>query len=466
MYLDFYQLKRAPFERTPDPALLFRSASHQGAVDTIAAGIGARQSLVVITGAPGVGKTMLVHAYLARVAPLQRTTIVLWQARRSFRELLILMARRLVVPVVTDDPEVLLPQIQQCLRHESQQGRQVVLLIDEAQDLPLETLAQFPVLATVPPSTAPLLQIVLVGEPALLQHLRRRGRHRVAPRIGSHATLEPLTEAESLAYIRQRIARVALPGGPLFTPEALTVLVRYAHGMPRDLNRLCTAVLRAGYRAQQQPITADLVLRVLATSWGAPPRRRGRRSFVAAAGLLAAGLLGIALFNVLLQGGRPATRAHSWIEEARWPTHVPRVGTPPPPPSAAAPPARAVSIPDVAVGHNLDAGHVRLAPWESLERQHLETSPITLSPPAPAVSPPLPTSTALATPPPPATLMGRGLKACDELKAEIQAKLDAKNLTDYTLTIMGSEEAQGHQIVGSCAGSTKKIALNRSQNAP
>ena len=62
--------------------------------------------------------------------------------------------------------------------------------------------------------------------------------------------------------------------------------------------------------------------------------------------------------------------------------------------------------------------------------------------------------------------MGRGLKACDERKAEIQAKLDAKNLTDYTLTIMASEEAQGHQIVGSCAGSTKKIALNRSQNAP
>src|SRR5215471_15101773 len=122
MYLDFYQLKRAPFQRTPDPALLFRSASHQGAVDTIAAGIGARQSLVVITGAPGVGKTTLVHAYLARVAPPQLTTIVLWRARLSFRELLALIARRFAVPVVTDDPGAMLTQIQQRLKHESEHG--------------------------------------------------------------------------------------------------------------------------------------------------------------------------------------------------------------------------------------------------------------------------------------------------------------------------------------------------------
>jgi hypothetical protein len=62
--------------------------------------------------------------------------------------------------------------------------------------------------------------------------------------------------------------------------------------------------------------------------------------------------------------------------------------------------------------------------------------------------------------------MGTALKSCAELKAEIQAKLDAKSLTGYTLTIMASGEVQGHQIVGSCEGSTKKIALNRPRNAP
>ncbi len=90
MYLDFYRLKSAPFPITPDPTLLFLSASHRAALEAMTAGIAARQGFVAITGARGVGKTTLVRSYLARVAPPQLTTIVLWQARLSFLELLAL----------------------------------------------------------------------------------------------------------------------------------------------------------------------------------------------------------------------------------------------------------------------------------------------------------------------------------------------------------------------------------------
>ena len=102
MYLDYYRLQRAPFPLTPDPTLLFVSASHHAAMDALTQGIAARQGLVVLTGAPGVGKTTLVHAYLAGGAP-HLTTLVLWQARHSFMDILALMARRLAVPVATDD---------------------------------------------------------------------------------------------------------------------------------------------------------------------------------------------------------------------------------------------------------------------------------------------------------------------------------------------------------------------------
>ena len=113
---------------------------------------------------------------------------------------------------------------------------------------------------------------------------------------------------------------------------------------------------------------------------------------------------------------------------------------------------------------------IRLAPRESLESQRLETPPATMTPhvtPTPSDAPtPSATLTPRVTPTPPATPLGTGLKSCDKLKAEIQAKLDAKRITGYTLTIMASADLKGQQIVGSCEGNTKKIALHRLRNAP
>ena len=344
----------------------------------------------------------------------------------------------------------------------------MVLLIDEAQDLPLETLEQLPLLVPLTSSQEPLLQIGLVGQPVLLQHLRRRRRRRVAPRIGSHATIRPLTEAESLAYIRQRVARVALPGGPIFTPEALQTIVCHAHGVPHDVHLLCTNALLAGYWAHQQPITADLVQQVLAATRDAKPFPLGQLGLATAAGLgLVAGLLWIVSFSAGPQATHrgPATHAHPQREAPRL-TSAPVLGMPHlQQPEPAAP---AVSPPSTAVGHDPGEDPVRHGPPEALERPGLETPSATLTPLAPAVPPPNPPPTLppRAATPPSASPRGKALKACHELQAEIQAKLDAKNVTGYRLTILASDDVHGHQIVGSCEGGTKKIALHRSRDVP
>jgi len=469
MYLDFYQLKSAPFQITPDPTFLFLSATHKTALDAMACSMEARHGFVAITGAKGVGKTTLVHAYLARVAPPQLTTIVLWHGRLAFVEILALLARRFAGPVAMDDAAALLAQLQQFLRHESLQGRKVALIIDEAQDLPLETLEQLPLLANLLPSKEPSLQIVLIGQPELQQRLRRRRLRRVAQCIGIRATIKPLTEAESLAYIRQRVAKVALPGGPLFTEGALQAMVRHARGVPRDVNLLCTNVLQAGFWAQQQPITADLVQQVMATSTGVRPFPLGRLGLAAAAGLvLVAGLLWVTPFRTKPQATRSNPAAPAWMEAPR-PTSEPLLVAPPLQQSDPALQARAEPTPGSAVGHAPGEDDIRLAPRESLESQRLETPPATMTPhvtPTPSDAPtPSATLTPRVTPTPPATPLGTGLKSCDKLKAEIQAKLDAKGVTGYALTIMASRDVKGHHIVGSCEGNTKKIALNRSRNA-
>ena len=205
----------------------------------------------------------------------------------------------------------------------------MALIIDEAQHLPLETLEQVWELAHPLAARALPLQIVLVGQPALQHHLQERHHHQVAQGLGLYATLEPFTAAESLAYIRQHVAKVALPGGPLFTPEALQALVRHAQGVARVLNRLCTDVLQAGCWAQQQPITAKLVRRVLAASTGGPPFPRRRRTLAVTAGvLLVASLLWVAPFHSRsLLDSRSATRE----EPAR---EAPPSPSGPPPPQA------------------------------------------------------------------------------------------------------------------------------------
>ena len=471
MYLDFYRLKSAPFQITPDPTFLFLSASHKAALDAMAVGIATRQGLVTITGAKGVGKTTLVRAYLARVAPPQLTTIVHWHAHLSFLELLALLSRRFAVQGATDDAEAMLARLQQRLRHESHQGRTVALIIDEAQHLPHETLEQLPVLANLTPAKEPPLQIVLVGQPTLQQRLRRRGLRHLTQRRVIHATISPMTEAESLAYIRQRVAKVALPGGPIFTQGALQAIVHHAHGVPHDVNLLCTNVLQTGFWAQQQPITTDLVHQVAAAPMGSRSFPLRRLGLAAAAGLvLTVGLLWLAPFSVGPQARRSslAARVHAWLE-ARRPTSPPLLEAPRLPQPEPAPQARTEFPPDSTVGQDPSEGHVHLGPLESLERQHLEAPPAPLTPgvtpTAPAASTPSASLPPQALRTPPATPRGMARKPCDELKAEIQAKLDAKRVTAYSLTILARGDVQGHHVVGSGDGNTKRIVLNRSQNS-
>jgi len=460
MYLDFYRLKSAPFQITPDPTFLFLSPSHKAALAAMAAGIEARQGFVVITGAKGVGKTTLVRAYLSRVAPPQLTTIVSWHAHLSSLELLALIARHFAVPETADDAEALLARLQQRLRDEACQGRTVALIIDEAQHLPIETLKQLPLLANMLPSGKSLLQIVLVGQPELRQHLQRRPLRRMAQRFAIRARIRPLTEAESLAYIRQRVAKVALPGGPLFTQDALQAIVRHAHGVPREVNLLCTNVLQAGFWAQQQPITADIVQQVIAAPAGSRPFPLGRMSLTAMAGLvLAVGFLWMAPFSAGPQATRShsAARVRSWIE-ARRPTGGPQLVPLHLP--------RPESTPGRAVGHDISVSHDRLIPLEGLESRRLEIPPASITPDVAPVPPAASTPSAVlspqAIPTPPTPPKSRAWKSCDELKAEIQAKLDAKGVKSYTLTIMARGDLTEHQVVGSCEGNTKKIALNRS----
>jgi len=306
MYLDFYHLKHAPFPLTSDPACLWLSPSHRKALAALTYGVEARQGFVLITGVAGVGKTMILRAYLAQVHPAQLKTIFIPHAPVAFPDLLTTLCRAFGLEAPSAHRVEMQTQCQQRFLEEYRHGRNIAILLDDAQRMSVATLEQLRLLANLETTTEKLVQIVLVGQPELEQTFQQYALRQVAQRIAVRATIVPLTAAESVAYIHERLATVALPGRPVFTRGALKCIVRAAQGVPRRLHILCTQALVTGYSVRQHPITARLARAVIADCPGAHPAPRWPRGLAASAGLiLVAGGLWLALRGPLPRAAVP-----------------------------------------------------------------------------------------------------------------------------------------------------------------
>jgi len=481
MYVDFYALKKAPFHITPDPAFLFLSPSHKAALGALVYGIEARQGFVALIGEVGVGKTTILRSYLERVDPAHLKTIYIFNANVSFSALLQTICRECGLAVTPEDVFDTVNRLHQVLIEEYHQGRNVALIVDEAQHIPLETLEHLRMLSNLETSTQKLMQMVLVGQPEFEAKLNEHALRQLKQRVVIRATIAPLTAKESLEYIAHRLAKVRLTDAPIFTRRALRQIIQHAKGTPRVLNILCTNALIQGFGARQQRISARIAKQVIADYSGKRSRWRWR-PWMALTGATAL-LVVVFLCSPYPHMGWSKMDNKSLIQ------HTLASITQ----SIASPSSTRVRPPQEtpAAPHDSVPPLSERIPALPLEResQRLETPPAPLTPrvtpiplssitprvttPPPAIPPPSalltsPPSAPLSprvTAPSPATPMGMGLKSCDKLKAEIQAKLDAKSLTGYTLTIMAHGDVKGQQVVGSCESNTKKIVFNRSQNA-
>ncbi len=264
MYLDFYQLKKSPFHITPDPEFLFLSPSHKEALGAIIYGIEERKGFVAIIGEVGVGKTTILRAYLERSDPNQLKPIYILNPAITFPELLKTLYQEFDLEWSTDNLLEKVNQLYAVLLTEYQAGRTVVLVIDEAQNTPIETLESLRMLSNLETATDKLLQIILLGQPELEHKLNLHALRQLRQRIAIRAKISPLTPAESMAYIHHRLAKAIMTRSPVFTPGALKRIVKQARGIPRMINILCDNALIAGFGYQQKPVTAKIVEEVIA----------------------------------------------------------------------------------------------------------------------------------------------------------------------------------------------------------
>ena len=263
MYENFYHLKKEPFHITPDPEFLFLSPSHKQALGSIIYGVKNRKGFVVITGEVGVGKTTILRSYLEGAAKEKTKVIYIFNADVTFKSLLKTIYKELGIHAKTDDVVEMLNDLYQILMEEYKQGNTVLLIVDEAQNMPIGTLENLRMLSNLETSKDKLLQIVLVGQVEFEETLNLYKLRQLKQRIVIRSAILPFSEQESMAYIKHRLAKAASNGNPVFTRGALKRIVREANGIPRNLNILCDNALITGFGYKRKPVNAKIVNEVL-----------------------------------------------------------------------------------------------------------------------------------------------------------------------------------------------------------
>ncbi len=263
MYQDFYHLRKEPFHITPDPEFLFLSPSHKQALGSIVYGVRNRKGFVVITGEVGVGKTTILRSYLEGVAKQKTKVVYIFNANVSFKNLLKTIYKELGLDARTGDIVEMLNDLYQILMEEYKLGNTVLLIVDEAQNMPIETLENLRMLSNLETSKDKLLQIVLIGQYEFEEILNLYELRQLKQRIVIRSTIVPLNGKESMAYIHHRLDRAAENGSPVFTRGALKRIVKEAKGIPRRLNILCDNALITGFGYKARPVNAKIVNEVI-----------------------------------------------------------------------------------------------------------------------------------------------------------------------------------------------------------
>lgn len=263
MYESFYGLHARPFELTPDPRFLYLTPTHSEALAHIEYGLSARKGITVLIGEVGTGKTTVLRAALDRIqtsgvrcAHLSNPTL----SRSEFYQLLAMEFG--LSPEAALSKAQFLVELKSVVQQQHDAGGVSALVVDEAQSLSVELLEEIRLLANMESDTSKLLQVVLVGQPELADRLNEPELRQLKQRIALRCLLEPMSLAETAAYIAGRI-RIA-GGDPvrLFSRDAVVTVFERSQGVPRLVSVICDNALVTGFASGAKLVGRQVVLEV------------------------------------------------------------------------------------------------------------------------------------------------------------------------------------------------------------
>jgi type II secretory pathway predicted ATPase ExeA len=263
MYTEHFGLVHKPFNLVPDPAFFYLSPNHRKALTMLEYGLMSQAGFTVVTGEIGAGKTTLIRKLLKKIA---KNCVIglINNTHESFGELMAWVLDALDIESKATDNAGRYRDYINFVVEQHAQGRRVVLIVDEAQNLSVQALEELRLLSNINIDSDIFMQIILTGQPELIEKLNQPELVQFAQRIGVEYHLKALNHPETQRYIEYRLQIAgAKHYREIFSDEACAMIYCYSEGIPRRINSLCDFALVYAFADDKQVVDADVITEMM-----------------------------------------------------------------------------------------------------------------------------------------------------------------------------------------------------------
>ena len=265
MYYDFFGFKEPPFNLTPNSRFFFSSNKHTEALSTLVYAVSERKGFVVVTGNIGSGKTTVCRSLINQLDADTEVALIT-NTHMSSKDLIISILDDLEIDYTPGSKAKLLSQLNDYLIDQVRRDKNVVLIIDEAQNLTPSLLEEVRMLSNLETENEKLIQILFLGQPELKAKLALPKLEQLRQRIAVYFHLTPLNEEEMGEYIQYRLKVASDSDKEFFTQEAIDLVFKFSNGVPRLVNQICDSALLTAYVNETQVVDHKIIKEVIKES--------------------------------------------------------------------------------------------------------------------------------------------------------------------------------------------------------
>jgi general secretion pathway protein A len=279
MYNAFFGFSESPFNLSPDPAFFYRSEQHEEALANLVYGVQARKGFIVLTGEVGTGKTTMLECLRDYLEDQFIEFAFLFNSRINADQFFEMIAYDLDLPCARTSKTEVLFALNQLLVEQAQDGRTVVLIVDEAHNLEWEVLEEIRLLGNLENRNGKLLQIIMAGQPEFDRKLDAPNLRQLKQRVVLRCNLQPFTLRDAIEYMESRLMHAGMPQQNVFSEELMAEIHLRTQGIPRVINGVCDNLLLSAFAAESKVCTVEMldeVCRDMRLEW--PGSRRLHRT--------------------------------------------------------------------------------------------------------------------------------------------------------------------------------------------